>query len=67
MKFDVVYHGHHVTIEPHVSEDGSVADGYDLAEACDMVAAWHEKEARRWRDGTHHTPRYYLKEALSKC
>lgn len=66
MKFDVVFHGNHVTVEPHVATEEGDADGYELAEVCEIVAAWHEKEARRWRDGTHHTPRYYLKQGLGK-
>jgi hypothetical protein len=65
MKFDIVYHGHYATIEPHLPDpNGDPGDGYELEEACDIVAVWFETQARKWRDYTHPTPRYYLKEKI---
>ena len=64
MKFDVVYHGKYATIEPHISEDGS--EGFTFEEACQRVAAWHEKQAHLWADYNHVTARYFLKESIKK-
>lgn len=69
MRFDVCYHSDHATIEPHFcrewDEDGGCYGtnpdhGLSFDEACDEVAAWHEREAKLWRERQHHTCLYYL-------
>ena len=70
-RWDVVYHGDHVSIEPHFcrewDENGGCYGtnpnhGLALDEAVEEVAKWHEKEAAMWRNRTHHTLEYYFEQ-----
>jgi hypothetical protein len=61
-RYDVVYHTHHVSIEPHFcreweDEHGgcygtNVYHGLTLDEACSIVADWYENRAKEWREKT---------------
>ncbi len=68
-RFDVVYHGGSVSIEPHFcrewDDDGGCYGtnpnhGLSLKDACDEVADWHEKQAEMWREQNHPSIDQYI-------
>lgn len=67
-RFDVTYGKGGVSIEPHFCREwddeggcfGTNPDhGLSVAEACDEIACWHERQAKMWRSRTHPDLRSY--------